>query len=140
MNEQDNLAKELKINRILLIVLISIVVFFFASFGFICYKTYSYAASLKPIAEELKKVDFAKIQEMTEELEGLSEIDTQKISEALESLDTEALKNLDFEGLEELINSVDVDEIKDAMEALNEAAKNLQEVSDAIAPIINVFR
>ena len=140
MNEQDNLAKELKINRILLIVLISIVAFFFISFGVICYKAYSYAASLAPIAEELKKVDFEKIQEMTEELQGLSDIDTDKISEALESLDTEALKNLDFEGLEELINSVDVDEIKDAMEALNEAAKNLQEVSDAIAPIINVFR
>ena len=152
MNEQENMSKdsiskELKINRVLLIVLIAILVFFFASFGIICYKTFSYVQGLKPIAEELKEFDFDKLNDMAAELESLSKIDMDKITSALENLDLEAiqnmnlesLENIDFEELEKLISSVDVNELENAMQALKDAAETLENVAEKINPILNFF-
>ncbi len=131
MDEYKSLKRQIIINRILLLILIGLVLIFMAVFGFVCIKTYLYFLELKPFFDTLAAIDFGKINEMLGTLEAIKGIDIESI--------TQTFNSIDFEKIMELINSINIEEIEKAMEGLSNASKLLEEVTEKVSPILNLF-
>lgn len=143
MNEMENLSKQIKNNRILLIVMLTMVSIIFALIGFLFVKGMKIAKEAEPVVAEIKKIDFAKVSSEINEIDFDQLQKIVKRFDEISQIDVEALiepiEDIEFEKIAELVESIDVKEVQKAMENLGEASENLEIVMDKIAPIMKLF-
>lgn len=136
MNENENIVKQIKINQVLMIVMISLLVVFMGVTAVVGFGIYSYAAQFKPIVAEIQKIDF---EALNHTLTEISSIDYTGIAEMIDEFSASA-SEVDFSKIGDLINSINVEEITKAMDGLSKASDLLQAVSEKIAPILYLFK
>ncbi len=119
----QKLKKEMLINRIISCVtlVITTVILVLAILAFIEVK--EFLTEIEPVVEELSKIDMEALNTSLNHFNDI--IETFNLDDVMETINS-----IDFEGINEILEGLDVNELTETLENINEGADRLDQISE----------
>ena len=117
------LKKEILINRIISCVtlVMTTVILVLAILAFVEIK--EFFAEIEPVVEELSKIDMEALNASLNHFNDI--IETFNLDDVMETINS-----IDFEGINEILEGLDVNELTETLENINEGADRLDQISE----------
>lgn len=132
----EKLQKSLKINRILNVILITLMICLLAGGYFVVQKITPAMGILQEVRTSLQALEQLDYQALNQ---TLAELDVEALNEKIEALDmeilNEKLEQLDVDNLNELLDGLDAEEMSEALENLNNAVDKLEKVEENLGAL-----
>lgn len=143
MNDFESMKKEIRTNRVIMIILLIMMTAFLVCLSFAFVYARSIMIRFSALSELVSRINPQDISDLISTFNSLGNLDLSFLQNldfsVLESIDFEALESIDFEGISKVLSNIDVDELTKTMENLNNASEMLEEVSEKVAPILSLF-